>query len=424
MWADTEIRRDLIRGWRDEAVELWREHYDELPEVDPEDDDDGLLFDLWCRRKKATWTELAVAAMDLELAREIDEICDRTAAEVMIRSREGDFDEVTTMLERAESIDDPQIRAKVITGICFGIGTPAWALDLGLMGRALSIPSRFSEHDWAVAATVETLGRPDLLRWVAPSHAGLVMACLANHTGDPDICRDALERAFLESDLSQIRRSIEAIGKTGDLALNEWTMRKTLARESAGERAHCFAILAGGPLEDWAREFAISTCDEIDEDAWPETFGSLRSVFATSWRRPGWAREIPLAELAITCRDPAVTERMLDREVRDLTLAAVGIHRGDAEPIRRLRDPHLRAQAHIEYARLHRDETAIFEAGNDLKKVNRDEDYLDTLIRMLGVFANLRPPRAHPESETVPAKPRRRRRRRVNPDQLSLPLEI
>lgn len=424
MWADTEIRRDLVRGWRDEAKELWREHYSEPPEVDPDDDFDELFFDLWCRRKDATWSELAVSAMDLDLAREIDDICDRTAVEVMIQDRAGEFDPVRQMLDRARAIRDVRLKSKVIAGICFGVQTPAWALDLGLLGHALAIPDRLLEHRWAVAAVVETLGQLDLLRWVSPPYTCTVLSGIAARTADPTACRDSLERAFLESDIAQIRRSMEAIARSGDLQLNEWAMRKVFNRRSAGERALCFAILGGGPLSQWAGEFAISTCDEIDTDSLPETFGSLNRVFHVVWRRSEWGREIPLAELAITSRDPGVADRILDPEVRELTLAAVGIDQRDPEPLRRLQDPHLRAQALIEFARRQQVEEPIFEAATNLKRVYQDEDYLDTLIRLLSVFGDIRPTPSRRERAKPERKQRRRGRRRVHQDQLSLSLEI
>lgn len=424
MWADTEIRRDLIRGWRDQALEVWAETYCNPPVPDFEEAEFPDLYELWLIRKATSRMEIALGSRDLDLAREIPDVCDRTTVEVAIHDRGGNFDEIRALSERAKAIDNPAIRGSVTAGLCFGVTTRAWAFDLGLLGQALSIPSDFSHKDAAIASVVRTLGRPDLLRWVQPSQTVRILADIARQTGDREICRRAMEAALIERELSIVRKASQAIAKTGDLPLNEWAMRRLLGRESAEERAFGFAALSAGPLRDWAFEFGLSDCELIGDDDRPGVRGTLHETFLDLWPYPGRKKEFALAELAVTRQDPDVTERMLDDEIRYLTLARIGIDSGDPEPIGRLDDPHQRARALTEFARRHRDEAAILEASRQLEKVERSEDYLDTLLELISVFGDLRPVPSSNVRTGSEAKSEPQRRRRNYPGQLSLPLEI
>ena len=424
MLTDTEIRKDLIRGWRDDAMELWRQEFEDPPAPGFDEEEDPDEFDFWFCRKARTRMEIAASSMDLDLAREITDLCDRTTVEAAIHDRAGDFGEIHGMFERAVLIDDPQIKGPLIAGLCFGINTPAWVLDLGLLSQALQIPTELEYKSAAIAKLVRTLGRPGLVLWVQPGFSTQVVADIAESTRDPEICRDALERSLTESNSPLVCQSLQAIAKSGDLALNEWAMRKLMNRESADERAFGLAALSNGPVGDWAFEFALSNCDLIGHTDFPRMTGRIAEVFPNLFQIFERAREFALAELAIARLDPEVTARMIDDEIRYLTLALIGAKEGDIEPARRLTNPGHRARALIEFARVHQDEASIFEANHHLKNAERDETHLNTLIRLLAVFVNLRPQMDRgTELKPKPTSPSHRQRR-IHPDQLSLPLEI
>ena len=211
MSVSSESREDQIRGWRNEAVTLWRELYREPPELDEEYDPEDIGYLSWSMGREATQVNLAVSAMDVDLAREIDDIQSRTMGEVMIRDRQGNPDELARILDRSLSITNPKIRSKAIAGICAGVRTPAWALDLGLLGQALRIPSELDDHYFAVSTVLDLLEDPVLMEWLEPPRDTFEWVVRSQRTLDPNTCCYALELAFLESGMWAIRRVISAI---------------------------------------------------------------------------------------------------------------------------------------------------------------------------------------------------------------------
>ncbi len=415
MWADTEIRRDLIRGWRDEAVALWRELYREPPEQDPEEDPDDESWEYWWMAREATQVEIAICAMDIELAREIDDICWRNMAEVRILDRRGGVEEIAEILAAADSIKDPLLRGKAVNGICQGVKTPAVARDLGLLGCALSIPSGMEDQQNAVFHLVSMLGDATLWRWVDPPRHGYQWLMLARASGDTDASRFSLEIGLLERNWRLVRQTVETIAATDDLPLNEWAFRRLFSHMPEEVRGACLAVLSRGPLGNWAAEFALATFrsmmkyeDSFNDNVLSRTFGD--------WKLCGYARDNVLAELAVATRDPSLVEEMIDPYTPQLTLAQIGIENGDPRSVRSLEHHYHRASGLAELGRRQHDEALLFEACRQFDGEEKDRKYLYCLSTLIDVASNppLRPPLETVEVSVGAEAPR----------QLALPMDF
>lgn len=398
MWADTEIRRDLIRSWRDEAVALWRELFREPPELDPEDDPEDESWRYWWMAREETQVEIAISAMDVGLAREIDDACWRSLAEVRILDRRGDVNGIAEILERACSIDDPLLRGKTLSGICLGVKTPATARDLGLLGHAISIPASCEEQQEAIFHLVSMLNERQLWRWVNPPRAGHQWLMYAEASGDRQAARYALEIALFDSNRQMIRRTMQMIARTGDLELNEWAFRRMFGHMKDEERGVCFALLGRGPLGKWATEFAHSTARSMLR--LDESFASnvLSRVFG-DWRFCGYARDNVLAELAVVRRDPSLTEEMEAPRIPELTCARIAIETGDPGPIRALENYRDRASGLAALGYRSHDERLLLEACQQFDGEEKDRKYLYCLGSLIDVASN---PPVRPLPDQIP----------------------
>lgn len=404
----------MIRSWRDEAVELWHELFREPPEHDEDEDPEDQAYEYWSMAREGTQVDLAISAMDVDFAREVDDICWRNMAEVRIRDRQGDLASIASILERAIAIGDPGLRAKAVNGVCQGVKTPAHARDLGLLGHALSIPGDSEEHQHAVSHVVSMLGEPSLWRWVNPPRKGYEWLMFAEATRDMQALRYALELALLDRFSRLMRRTVEAIARTGDLALNEWALQRLFSHPRDEERGICFAKLANGPLGPWAAEFALATSRSIGRLDDPMCDSVLARNFDT-WYLCGYARDNVLAEVAVVTCDQSLTEEMEDPVTRVLASAQVGIETGNPEPIRVLERHNHRASGLTELGRRRHDERLLLEACRQFDGESKDRQYLYCLSTLIDVATN---PPVRPLPEQIPVIPAT-----GSVDQLVLPLD-
>jgi hypothetical protein len=295
------------------------------------------------------------------------------------------------------------------------VTTPAFARDLGLLGHALSIPDSSAEQQNAVFHLVSTLRDRELWRWVNPPRSDFQWYMVADSTGDPEVCRHALELGLLDRNYLMIRHLIETIAGTGNLGLNEWAFRRLFSHPPDEERGICFALLGRGPLGQWAIEFAMATARSIERfrDSFKDNV--LDRTFR-SGRLCGYARDNVLAEIAVVAKDVSLTDEMVDEFTPVLTRAQIGIETGDPEPIRALDNYYDRASGLAALGWRLRDEQLLLEACRQFDGEAKDRKYLYCLCSLIDVATN--PPVSPLPDRRVPVRTRPRLA-----EQLSLPLE-
>jgi hypothetical protein len=404
MVIEDEITGDLIQSWKEEALDTWASLYGGLARYYGErddrrrggtlrEDDDGHGRDAWEAGRRFYREAIALAALDLDVARGLESMGHRLAVETAIRDRSGDFRGIERSLWMADLISDEDFRAKAIAGICIGIETPAVALDLGLMGWALSLPD-LPDRRFAIRNLVHVLDDPVLETWVHEMDRVEFVVVRAEKTLDPVLCARALSESRWEESCGFVHRSLTAISRCGSAERNRHAIGTVLDdhEESFQMQAFMLAPLCSGPLGSQARELAMAAVEQIDDDEDSGIPGVLTRTFVHH-ADVGPARERVLAEIAVATRDLDLIDRFESNHFQELALGVVAIETGDPELCRQICREDVRAYAWSRIAHSRNDLDLAYEAVRQLEGLEHEEYYLDCLTVLIQVARN--PPASH-----------------------------
>lgn len=261
--------------------------------------------------------ELALAADDLELAREIDSAGIRAEVTAGILSERDDVDGLHALIALSGHIEDRTLRDLTVAGLADGATLPAVQPDL-----AAPVKDMIGGEARDRALLHLAVRGEDPLHFDRISSRPVRIEALggrALETRSVDLAHRALGEALQESDPWLLAPAAHAAGILGDRGLVRRTVRAASRVDDTEAAVLLFDLLGGCSFRSQYSRYAMrlmrilpeGETDDDGEELWEGT------------------REAPLAHMAIRHRSPGLARRIRGAFFRDSALAGIAISRED-----------------------------------------------------------------------------------------------